>query len=239
MSASKQIKTYPYTSENKAIVPLASKSSYECANAFITRGLTGVPSSLEDCLNRFPTAKKMAEMLGVEELWLSPKSPDDSTELKPGDKIDLLTGIISTECQNIENDLGSDWLGCLWGSPQAPFSCTCPEVGKKFKAYLKHRLNVATFWKTPKSVPVFRQSFLDYLKYQTKIEITVAGNFDIRPGNLLDLNVESFKTKAPFSVSPSHFSGLYIVIAVRHVINNGGSHETSVTLSYIPTATDV
>jgi hypothetical protein len=241
MAGSNQIKVYPYTLDKKSVTPLGSRDAYECANALITRGVTSSPTSLESCFDSFPTIKNMAETLGLtgtKGLWVGPP-PLDPKKVKVGDMVDLLSGVTSFECNHIKSSLGSDWLGCLWGSPQGPFSCTCPEVGSKFKAYLKHRLNVATFWKTPKSVPVFRQSFLDYIKYQTKVEITVGGDFNAHPGMIVELKVESFKTKAPFTVEESVFSGLYIIVAVRHIINNGGTHETSLTLSYIPTGSEV
>lgn len=240
MGSQNQIKIYPYTKAKSALFPLSSRDQYECANAYITRGITGTPSSLENCFDSFPSIKKVAEALGItgsKNLWLGPPSRSEN-EVKSGQLIDLLTGVTSAECTEIKNSLGNEWLGCLWGTPQAPFSCTCPEVGEKFEAYLKHRLNLATFWKTPKNVPILRQAFLDELKYQTQVEITISGEFNLHPGMLVEIDVASLKTKAPNKVESSLFSGIYMVVAVRHVINNGGSHETSLSLSYIPPATE-
>jgi len=97
---------------------------------------------------------------------------------------------------------------------------------------------LATFWKTPKNVPVLRQAFLDELKYQTQVEITIAGDFNLHPGMLVEIQVDSLKTKAPNKVELSIFTGIYMIVAVRHVINSGGSHETSLSLSYIPPANE-
>lgn len=240
MGTQNQIKIYPYTKAKSALFPLASRDQYECANAYITRGITSTPSNLEACFDSFPTVKEVGKRLGItgsKSLWLGPQ-PSNETTVGEGKLIDLLTGVTSAECLQIKEKLGDDWLGCLWGTPQAPFSCTCPEVGKKFEAYLKHRLNLATFWKTPKNTPILRRAFLDELKYSTKVEITIAGEWNLHPGMLVEIDVNSIKTKAPNKVERSLFTGIYIVLAVRHVVNNGGSHETSLTLSYIPPATE-
>ena len=240
MGSQNQIKIYPYTKAKNALFPLASRDQYECANAYITRGVTSTPSTIEECFKSFPSVKSIGDAIGItgsQSLWLGPASPS-TTEVRAGQLIDLLTGITSAECSQIKSTLGDAWLGCLWGTPQAPFSCTCPEVGEKFQAYLKHRLNLATFWKTPKNVPVLRQAFLDELKYQTQVEITIAGDFNLHPGMLVEIQVDSLKTKAPNKVELSIFTGIYMIVAVRHVINSGGSHETSLSLSYIPPANE-
>ena len=233
MPNTNQIKIYPYTIAKNALTPVTSRDSYDCANSEITRGLTGSPSTLQSCFDSFPAIKTIAEGLNVlpSNLWMGSTGtvpPKGTLVLR-----DLLTGLTGGECEGIKSTLGSDWLGCLWGTPEAPFSCVCPEVGANYAAYLKHRLNVATFWKTPVKVPVDRREFLDGLKYQTKIDLTVAGDYNIRPGFIVELLVDH-PTRTPVNTGKSIFSGLYMILSVKHILNSGGTHETALTVTQLP-----
>jgi hypothetical protein len=227
-----QIKVIPATIIKSALTPLASRDYYECANSAITRGVTSAPQTLPECYDRFPEIENIADALDVgATFWIGPTS--STTGIGPTIVRDLLTGITAGECTRIKSDLGSDWLGCLWGSPNSSFSCTCPYIGSKFDSYLKLRLNVATFWKTPKDVPVNRRKFLDNLKYLSKVEITVAGNFSLKAGDLIEIKVDQ-ATRTPFSGNSSIFSGRYMVLALKHVVNNGGTHEMTITATQLP-----
>jgi hypothetical protein len=228
-----QIKVFPYTLAKSALTPINSRQSYECANSEITRGLAQAPASLQNCFNSFPAIQNIATQLGVNSttIWRGPTAdvpPIGTLVIR-----DLLTGITGGECDEIKSSLGQDWLGCLWGTPETSFSCVCPEVGANFEAYLKHRLNVATFWKTPIKVPVDRREFLDGLKYLSKVDITVAGDFNLRPGYIIELLVDH-PTRSPINTGASIFSGLYLIVSVKHVLNSGGTHETALTVTQIP-----
>jgi hypothetical protein len=231
MSEVNQIKIYPYTEAKKASTTFTSRE-YECANAFITRGATTAPNTFKECMDRFPNIKKIADEIGMTGLaWAGPEKLNDPALTKTFK--DLLTGITSSECQQISTTFGPDWAGCLWGSPSASFSCSCPDIGSKYEAYLKHRLNVATFWKTPKTVPVERRQFLDLFKYLTKIEITVAGDFTIVPGDFVELFVDNH-VRTPTRPTGSLMTGTFLVIAVKHVVNSGGTHEMVLSLGEMP-----
>jgi len=228
-----QIKIFPYTIAKNALTPVNSRHSYECANSEITRGLIQSPASLQECFNSFPAIQNIAAQLGVNSstIW---RGPTEDVPARGTLVIrDLLTGITGGECDEIQSSLGQDWLGCLWGTPEASFSCVCPEVGANFEAYLKHRLNVATFWKTPIKVPVDRREFLDGLKYLSKVDITVAGDFNLRPGYIIELLVDH-PTRSPIDTGASIFSGLYLIVSVKHILNSGGTHETALTVTQIP-----
>jgi len=228
-----QIKIFPYTIAKNALTPVNSRHSYECANSEITRGLIQSPASLQECFNSFPAIQNIAAQLGVNSstIW---RGPTEDVPARGTLVIrDLLTGITGGECDEIQSSLGQDWLGCLWGTPEASFSCVCPEVGANFEAYLKHRLNVATFWKTPVKVPVDRREFLDGLKYLSKVDITVAGDFNLRPGYIIELLVDH-PTRSPIDTGASIFSGLYLIVSVKHILNSGGTHETALTVTQIP-----
>lgn len=137
----------------------------------------------------------------------------------------------STECSEVYGStaLGPGWLGCFWGSPEATYSCICPEIQEKYEAYLKLRLNVATFWNTPKNVPVKREEFLDELKFGRKVEIVVAGDFSYKLGTVVEISVDG---AASYAVEYSSIlNGKYWIIGIKHNITNSGTHETALILS--------
>jgi len=136
-----------------------------------------------------------------------------------------------------ENFLGEDWLGCLWGSPHAPYSTTCPDIRQNYEAYLKLRLNDATFWNTPKQTPVNRAEFLEAFKSSKKSMVTVAGDFNLKIGQLVYLNVNN-ASGYPYNNTNSFLTGYYYIIGVKHVLSLG-THETSLTLSQIADLTGV
>lgn len=217
------IKTIGGTRINEAIT-IASKPSYTCANAEITRGLTSPPSSLAECYSKFPKVKIIGEALGLTAGGVyygsGPATVNTTT-------LDLLLQEKSKECDFVatSQDFGTDWLGCLWGSPEAPFSCTCPNIGSKFIDYLKLRLNVASFWNTPISMPPKRREFLDSIKYGPRLDVVIAGDLSLKPGDLISIKVDNI-SGYPFQASESILSYIYYVLTVKHTFTNGGVHET-------------
>lgn len=214
-----------------------SKDEYQCANAQITMGLTGAPSSLNDCFERFPGVKSIAEAIGVTVQNNLFSFPGNCFGTRPfAAPYDLYLGMTgaSDECLKIKQhpDLGEDFYGCLWGLPEAPYNCSCPDLGKKFEAYIKLRLNAATFWNTPKDAPVKRREFLDSLKYSRKFTINVAGDLNLRPGNIAEIRTNAI-SGYPYDINSSVLNGVYWIISVKHVITNSGTHETSLVLSDI------
>ena len=89
--------------------------------------------------------------------------PPDINLLNTFAPVDMYFNNKSDECAQIGTMFNGDtqWFGCLWGTPEASYSCTCPEIGSKYEAYIKHRLNVASFWNTPVETPVKRTEFVD------------------------------------------------------------------------------
>lgn len=250
-SQANQIITVGATEINLANNPLSSHPSYTCANREITRGVTKAPYSLHECYMRFPNIRKIGEAMGVcaglfvdglyrpSNYWRGPTGISGSTGF-----YDLLLGITSTECEKIvgmtygggsdydgnelptEPPLGTAWLGCLWGSPMASFSCTCPDVGQRFEDYLKLRLNVATFWNTPIEVPPQRQEFLDSIQYGERATMVVAGDFTIKPGDIVQIKVDNMTSMTPSGTGTSVLTKDYYVLSVKHTASNSGTHET-------------
>jgi hypothetical protein len=240
----KQITTFGSNFSKLALFVGNSKSIYNCSNSTITRGICGAPGTLDECFNNFPSVKKIAESIGfikgscagscgapsyVYDLFTGSAVPSQTVDQTPN-PIDIYFDDASGECAKINAGLGPDWLGCLWGTPSSSFSCTCPKIGPFFHAYLKLRLNVATFWNTPKNTPVKRAEFLDSLKYSTKVNITVPGDFKLKIGQLVKIKVDN-SSGFPYNSRPSILSGAYYIIGVKHVVNNSGTHETALALT--------
>lgn len=237
--STKQIVTYPSNYTQDALYPLASRQSYICANAFITRGVSAAPATLDECFQNFSGIKGLATELGflssgecgsTYSLWTGPTGSVSS--IVEGTPFDVYLDESSSECKKIYEGygLGKDWLGCLWGTPDAPFSCTCPDIGPKYAAYIKLRLNVATFWNTPKNTPVKRAEFLDTIKYSSKIDVTIAGDFSLKVGQVVQLKADG-SSGYPFSSRQSSMNGYYYIIGVKHVVTNSGGHETALSLT--------
>jgi hypothetical protein len=251
----KQIQTYGTNYSQEAFYTLNSRGVYICANSTITRGVCGPPTSLENCFDTYSSIKVIAEQLGFlnsgasgscggnsgynYNLWKGATVPQTNL-LNTFQPIDVYLNDPSTECDqvNLHPDLGASWLGCLWGTPDASYSCTCPEIGQFYEAYLKLRLNVATFWNTPKNTPVKRAEFIDSIKYGRKINITVAGDFNLKLGQVVQINVDGI-SGFPYASYESSLNGLYYITGIKHVITNSGTHESALELTQVPAITTV
>ncbi len=62
--ATNQIKTYGTNYSQEALYGLNSRDTYICANSSITRGVTGIPNTLDECFDRFTGIKDIATYLG-------------------------------------------------------------------------------------------------------------------------------------------------------------------------------
>lgn len=235
-SNTRQIVIYGTNDSYESMTPVNSRGVYECANAKITRGVTSAPVSIEACLASFPEVKQIADAIGFSaaEIWYGNTGCPGGLSGISG-PFNLLLDTNSLECQEIAkpvNQLGPEWLGCLWGEPSASYSCICPEVKSKYEAYIKLRLNDAAFWDTPVETPVKRAEFLDALKYSSKITATIAGDFSLKLGQLMYVKLTAIN-KYGFSDSDSFMTGYYYIVGLKHVITNSGTHETAISLSNI------
>lgn len=254
-----QKKVFGTNNSSNAFFSANSKTEYVCANSSITRGVTTAPFTLDECFTRFPYIKNIANYLGITydsgicgatlyNFIKGPSGPTYAFWTGPTGGLTFDINVLSapadlyfdkpaTECELVQNhpDLGNDWLGCMWGSPEASFSCICPYIGDKYEAYLKHRLNVATFWSTSKYAPVQRREFLDEIKYGRQAEITINGDFNLKAGQIVEIDV-SAASGYPYSSQKSIINGKYWIITVKHVVTNGGTHETRLRIAQLPSA---
>jgi hypothetical protein len=260
----RQIKTYGTNYSQEAYYAVNNKSTYECANSSVTRGITLSPLSLNDCLDRFTGIKDIAQKIGfLHGIAGAPSTLDLSgpygvtayfqkvegngynyylwtgaTGGTADGGIDPYFPVSSMECSEVESTLGYDWLGCLWGTPTSNLSCRCPEIGENYDSYLKLRLNNATFWNTPKETPVKRSEFLDAFKYGKKVDVTIAGDFKLKVGQVIYLNANYSSGYVNDPNNVSDISGNYYITGLKHVVSNSGTHETSLSLSQIAGHTD-
>jgi hypothetical protein len=110
------------------------------------------------------------------------------------------------ECDLIENVLGEDWLGCVWGKPNDPLNCNCPCIGTKFLDYLKYSQTYCTFWQTPPERPLLRNAQMMQIN-ANKIVISLNGDFTLRPGTKISLNLGT-----------KRYSGTWLVQSIVHDI---------------------
>ena len=123
------------------------------------------------------------------------------------------------ECAKIAANLGTAWMGCFWPDPMAPFSCNCPLYGDMYENYLKYRLGSATFWNTPIDAPVKRQYFNESIK--DMIDITIAGDFSERPGDIVYIKVDNLTglvTQNPSLKISNIKSGYYYIVRIKNVM---------------------
>lgn len=89
-------------------------------------------------------------------------------------------------------------------------------VGPNFKHYLEYSKTNATFWNTPKETPLYRKAQTALLTYQ-RIKIVVNGDFSIKPGNLVAINMP---TSEMFNISETRFHGKWMVYKNEHIITS-------------------
>jgi hypothetical protein len=250
--SSKQIYTYGNSENQSGFYPVISRDAYECANSSITRGVTSTPGTIEECFEKFDKVREIAEAIGFYKgavagtsgssgssggfsLWEGPTGcPPAINRFTSSLPVDIYFDTSNAECDKVNNDitLGAEWLGCLWGTPSAPYSCVCPDVNPRYEAYIKYRLNVASFWNTPVETPVKRSEFVDALQYGRKVNVTVAGDFNLKVGQVMLVRLNGI-SGYPYSKENSVLNGLYYVMGIKHVFTNSGTHETALSLSNI------
>ena len=230
MADAGQIKIIGSNKVKRPLYPLVSSNEYVCANAQITKGYTAAPDSLEYCFEKFPKVKQVAEIMGItssDSLWTGP-----GTQYDPNNLNDIYLPNASEEMTLVKQNLGEEWLGCYWPAPDAPFSTNCPDINSRYEAYLKLRLNIATFWYTPKETPVKRREFLDSLKYARKMDIVISGDLNLKIGDVVYVKADNI-SGYPYSTGQSVMNNYYWVLGVKHTFTNSGTHETMIRVSQI------
>jgi hypothetical protein len=236
-----------------AFYSVTSRDTYDCANGAITQGNSAAPISLDSCFQQYPEILKIAKAIGFY-TGISGSSGGNGGGAQTGNcgssgykgytlwtgnpggsfakGLDLYFNTTTEEVNLVAKLLGTGWIGCLWGTPNASYSSNCPNVGPYYEAYIKHRLNDASFWNTPVQTPVKRAEFVDALQYGRKVDVTIAGDFNLNLGEVINLRVNSM-SGYPYSSASSYMNGYYYITGIKHVVTNSGTHETALALSQI------
>ncbi len=139
------------------------------------------------------------------------------------------------ECDLIKEQLGEEWLGCLWNKLDHPSSCNCPCVGEKFKDYLKYNRTYSTYWDTSPKQPLWREAQLALLNSQSAT-MMIHGDFTLRPGELIYI-LDTVHSSKDNKIQLKRHGGRWMVVNIDHLINPI-SHDMIVTLMRDSTTTD-
>jgi len=94
-------------------------------------------------------------------------------------------------------------------------------AGINFPYYLEYSKTDATFWNTPQKTPLYRKAQTALLKYQ-RIKILVNGNFDIKPGKIVYIDIPITNTPArDNSAVKSRYEGTWMVYRAERIIRPG------------------
>lgn len=110
------------------------------------------------------------------------------------------------ECDLIENVLGEEWLGCVWGDTKNVLNCNCPCIGEKFLDYLRYSQTYCTFWNTVAERPLLRTAQMMQIR-ANRISIMVNGDLTLRPGEKVIINL-----------GEKRYSGVWLVSSILHDI---------------------
>ena len=154
----------------------------------------------------------------IEEVEVTPEPTDDELhELEKESKY----------CELIEEELGEEYLGCDWNNPDSPESCSCPNIGPKYKEWKRYSQTYSTYWNTPKEVPLLRNAQMTLITSQRAVA-TVNGDFSIRPGSIIDVEVDYQDKDNGVSLKSS--SGRWLVAEISHNIEGANVHAMVLTL---------
>ena len=106
--------------------------------------------------------------------------------------------------------------GSSGGNNDEGLSAGVSYAGSNFKHYLEYSKTNATFWNTPKETPLYRKAQTALLTYQ-RIKIVVNGDFDIKPGNLVAINMPTPEMR---NIEETRFAGRWMVYKNEHVITS-------------------
>ena len=129
-------------------------------------------------------------------------------------------------CNSISENLGDDWLGCIWSDPENPNSCSCPGVGENFHKYIEYLRTHSTYWSTPDYTPLYRNAQMNLIQSQ-RAKALVSGNLSLRPGDVIQIvNKNALDSKY---VENSR-AGNWLVESISHLIVNPNEHTMSLKL---------
>lgn len=184
---------------------------YNCANPEAI--MFGFPKTIKECEDRF--------FKNYDGITLKPEECEPSNcELQ-----DLYKNI--KLCEGISSELGPTYLGCLLIDPNAPYCCDCPKQGKDFYKLLNVTIKNSTFWNTDPVSPLYRRALMSLMN-AVKIDITVTGRFDIKPGDIIQIEDPP---NPEYQQNNSKLHGKWLVLGISHTILKDRHHEMVLSLS--------
>ena len=132
------------------------------------------------------------------------------------------------ECDLIKDNLGEEYLGCVWSDPNNPCSCNCPEIGTKFKKYLEYSRTYATFWETPRNTPLLRNSQMEQL-FSQKIAILVPSTSKVKVGDIVEL-IQPNPVSEEFFTKQKNLYGKWLVLQINHTFTKNVTQGLNLTL---------
>ncbi len=130
-------------------------------------------------------------------------------------------------CNEIQTQMGGEYLGCLLIDPNAPYSCDCPKVGKDFDKLLNIAFKNSTFWNTDPVSPLYRKALLSLMN-AIRVDIKVAGTFKISPGDIVTIYDQ---INPQYQTEYGKLNGRWLVLSIKHHIFKDRHHEMTLTLS--------
>jgi len=192
---------------------LSENRTYGCANPEATEGYP--PTTIQECESRFFTDDATA----LARLKPSQSEPTD------GELVSAFTDL--KMCSGIQTQLGESYLGCFYNDPNNPFSCNCPKQGSDFEKIQNVGIKNSTFWNTDPVSPLYRRALMSLMN-AVKIDITVTGRFDIKPGDIIQIEDPP---NPEYQQNNSKLHGKWLVLGISHTILKDRHHEMVLSLS--------
>lgn len=184
---------------------------YTCANPEAI--FHGAPRTIQECEQRF--------FAGYTGITMKPSEcePSECCLQEAFQDVKL--------CNEIETQLGGEYLGCLLIDPNAPYSCDCPKVGKQFHKLLNVAFKNSTFWNTDPISPLYRKALLSLMN-AIKVDIKVAGTFNVSPGDVILIDDP---VNPVYQTNMGKLNGKWLVLSIKHHIFKDRHHEMTLSLS--------
>lgn len=90
------------------------------------------------------------------------------------------------------------------------------KCGTRFERYVEYSKTNATFWNTPPKTPLYRRAQTALLMYN-RIRILVHGDFNIKPGDLININY-SLNMQSNTNIKKSRHDGRWMVYKIQRII---------------------
>jgi hypothetical protein len=97
-----------------------------------------------------------------------------------------------------------------------PPQYSAENCGEKFSKYVEYSKTNATFWNTPPKTPLYRRAQTALLMYN-RIRILVHGDFNIKPGDLINIEY-SINMQNNTEIKKTRHDGRWMVYKIQRVI---------------------